>query len=248
MDKVSNTSPTVGILQCGEVPENLRQSFIDYNEMMSQSLTVADPALNYRTWRIFDGEIPRPDTCDAWITTGSRHSVNDENDWTHGFCNFVREVSQLHRPFIGICYGMQMMAKALGGKVEFADQGWGIGVATSAVHRQPFWMGEPVDKVNLVVSHQEQVTDLPEDATLIAGSDFCPNSIFTVGRHMLGIQGHPEFTTDYSQALMEARRAIIPAERICEGMDSLTKSVDRALAFEWIVRFIRAAMAESQTA
>ena len=246
MDKVSNTNPTVGILQCGEVPENLRQSFIDYNEMMSQSLTVADPALNYRTWRVFDGEIPRPDACDAWITTGSRHSVNDENDWTHGFCDFVGEVSQLQRPFIGICYGMQMMAKALGGKVEFADQGWGIGVATSAVYRQPFWMGEPVDTVNLVVSHQEQVTDLPEDATLIAGSDFCPNSIFTVGRHMLGIQGHPEFTTDYSQALMEARRAIIPAERISQGMGSLSKPVDRALAFEWIVRFIRSAVAESQ--
>ena len=246
MDKVSNTNPTVGILQCGEVPENLRQSFIDYNEMMSQSLTVADPALNYRTWRVFDGEIPRPDACDAWITTGSRHSVNDENDWTHGFCDFVQEVSQLERPFIGICYGMQMMAKALGGKVEFSEKGWGIGVATSAVHRQPFWMGEPVDKVNLVVSHQEQVTDLPEDATLIAGSDFCPNSIFTVGRHMLGIQGHPEFTTDYSQALMEARRAIIPAERISQGMASLTKPVNGALTFEWIVRFIRAAVAESQ--
>ncbi|HCX88333.1 MAG TPA: GMP synthase, partial [Gammaproteobacteria bacterium] len=90
--------------------------------------------------------------------------------------------------------------------------------------------------------------DLPQDATLIAGSDYCRNSIFTVGRHMLGIQGHPEFTTEYSQALMEARRAIIPADRISEGMASLAKPVDGALAFEWIAGFIRTAMAESQAA
>ena len=247
MDEKSPVQLSVGVLQCGEVPENLCESFIDYNEMIAQSLRTADAGLSCRTWRVFDGEIPRPDACDAWITTGSRYSVNDDNDWTHGFCNFVRELSKLERPFIGICYGMQMMAKALGGKVEFSEKGWGIGVATSSVCRQPLWMGERVDEVNLVVSHQEQVVELPDNATLIAGSDFCPNSIFSIGRHMLGIQGHPEFTADYSRALMEARRSIIPADRIGEGMDSLTKPVNGVLTFEWIAKFIRTALSESST-
>ena len=106
MDEKSPVRLSVGVLQCGEVPENLRESFIDYNEMIAQSLRTADAGLSCRTWRVFDGEIPRPDACDAWITTGSRYSVNDDNDWTHGFCNFVRELSKLERPFIGICYGM----------------------------------------------------------------------------------------------------------------------------------------------
>jgi len=157
------------------------------------------------------------------------------------------EVFSLGIPVLGICYGMQMMAKALGGKVEFSEKGWGIGVATSPVCRQPLWMGERVDEVNLVVSHQEQVVELPDNATLIAGSDFCPNSIFSIGRHMLGIQGHPEFTADYSRALMEARRSIIPADRIGEGMDSLTKPVNGVLTFEWIAKFIRTALSESST-
>ena len=248
MDEKSPTQLSVGVLQCGEVPENLRESFIDYNEMIAQSLRTADPGLSCRTWRVFDGEIPSPDACDAWITTGSRYSVNDDNDWTHSFCDFVREVSQLERPFVGICYGMQMMAKALGGKVEFSEKGWGIGVATSSVCRQPLWMGQGVDEVNLVVSHQEQVVELPDNATLIAGSDFCNHSIFSVGRHMLGIQGHPEFTADYSRALMESRRAIIPAERISEGMDSLTKPVNGPLTFAWIAKFIRISLSESSAA
>ncbi|HCK76079.1 MAG TPA: GMP synthase [Gammaproteobacteria bacterium] len=248
MDEKSPTQVSVGVLQCGEVPENLRESFIDYNEMVAQSLNTADPRLSCRTWRVFEGEIPRPDACDAWITTGSRYSVNDDNDWTRGFCDFVREVSQLERPFVGICYGMQMIAKALGGKVEISEKGWGIGIATSLVCRQPLWMDQRVDEVNLVVSHQEQVIELPDNAELIASSDFCNYSMFSVGRYMLGIQGHPEFTADYSRALMESRRTIIPADRIAEGLDSLIKPVNGAMTFKWIVDFIRTSLLESSTA
>jgi GMP synthase-like glutamine amidotransferase len=101
------------------------------------------------------------------------------------------------------------------------------------------WMDGVAPTVNLVVSHREQVTALPEGAELIAGNDFCPNSIITVSGNMLGIQGHPEFTTAYSRALMEMRRSIIPAERIAEGIDSLSIEVDGARVFDWIASFIR---------
>ena len=240
-----NTEWSVGILQCGEVPESLSHAFIDYNEMIAKSLIAADPKLTCRTWRVFEGEIPEPDECDAWITTGSRHSVNDENDWTEKFCDFVEVAAEKEHPFVGICYGMQMMARALGGRVEFSQKGWGVGVATSSVYEQPAWMSQAVDELNLVVSHQEQVITLPENATLVAGSDFCPHSIFSVGQSMLGIQGHPEFTTEYSRALMEARREIIPADRVSEGMDSLAKPVHGGLTFEWIVKFIRQALSRT---
>ena len=147
-----NAERSVGILQCGEVPESLSHAFIDYNEMIAKSLVAADPTLT--------------------------------------------------------------------------QKGWGVGVATSSVYEQPAWMSQAVDELNLVVSHQEQVITLPENATLVAGSDFCPHSIFSVGQSMLGIQGHPEFTTEYSRALMEARREIIPADRVSEGMDSGWLEVD----------------------
>ena len=96
-----NAKSSVGILQCGEVPESLSHAFIDYNEMIARSLIAADPTLTCRTWRVFEGEIPESDECDAWITTGSRHSVNDEDDWTEQFCDFVkvaaeRELSLIH--------------------------------------------------------------------------------------------------------------------------------------------------------
>ena len=236
----SNDKPIViGILQCGEVPDVLSDRFPDYNEMIEASLKAADPSVACKTWRVFDGEIPKPDACDAWITTGSRFSVNDDNEWTEEFCKFVAKVAELKIPFVGVCYGMQMMAKALGGKVEIAKQGWGVGVATSAVYEKAPWMNKAPTEMNLVVSHQEQVTLLPKGAALLAGSEFCPNGIFTVGSSMLGIQGHPEFSKEYSRALMEARRNIIQEETVATGMQSLEKPVDGAIAFRWIINFIR---------
>jgi GMP synthase (glutamine-hydrolysing) len=134
---------------------------------------------------------------------------------------------------------MQMMAKALGGRVAYAEKGWGVGVATSNVYEKAPWMANQKAVANLVVSHQEQVTELPAEAVLMAGSDFCPNGIFQVGSSMLGIQGHPEFTTDYSRALMDARRSIIPAEAVEAGMDSLSKPVDGSWTFDSIILFIK---------
>ncbi len=248
MNSTQSNKLSVGILQCGEVLEIFQPQFGDYNSMIENKLTAVDPALRCRSWRVLDGEIPDPDACDAWITTGSRESVNDDNDWTMGFCDFVTRVAQTDIPFIGICYGMQMIARALGGKVALAEKGWGVGVAISKVYRQTPWMREPNESINLVVSHREQVVVLPKGAELIAGSDFCPNSIFAVGDHMLGIQGHPEFTTAYSRALMELRRDIIPAPRIEQGMNSLSLSVDGARAFDWIVSFIRSGTLASPAA
>ena len=174
MSDQSGRGLVIGILQCGEVPDTLREQFADYNQMIGQSLTATDPSIRCKTFRIFDGEIPDPQECDAWITTGSRYSVNDDNEWTRRFEDFVAKVYELKIPFVGICYGMQMMAKALGGEVEFAKKGWGVGVATTQINagmsvKHASWMPNAPDELNLVVSHQEQVTKLPQGAQRIAG-------------------------------------------------------------------------------
>ncbi len=234
----------VGILQCGEVPDTLSAQFPDYNEMIEIGLKRADHNIHCITFRVLDGEIPHPAACDAWITTGSRFSVNDPNEWTEKFSEFVSDAHKLKIPFVGICYGMQMMAKALGGTVEYAEKGWGVGVATSTVYEKAPWMTNHKEAANLVVSHQEQVTELPAEAVLLAGSDFCPNGIFQVGSSMLGIQGHPEFTTDYSRALMDARRNLIPAEAVEAGMDSLSKRADGSWTFDSIISFIKSQLTE----
>jgi GMP synthase (glutamine-hydrolysing) len=96
-----------------------------------------------------------------------------------------------------------------------------------------------LDQVRLIVSHKDQVAALPTGAQLIATSDFCPVAMFSVGEHMFGIQGHPEFSKPYSAEMMGHRRKILGEEKYAEGIGSLEGTLDADVVTSWIVNFIK---------
>lgn len=238
----------IGILQCDRVRDSLReQGFDDYPESFIERFRAVDPALEFTVYRCLDGEMPPSvDDCDAYLCTGSRFSVLDDDAWIRELEAFVVALVEAHIPFVGICFGHQLLAKALGGTVEQASAGWGVGVSENTIERQP-WMGDDARAdVNLIVSHQDQVTRVPEGMTVLGGSDFCPIYFCQVGGHALSIQGHPEFSRAYSRALMDVRRGIIPDEVLDRGAASLDRRVDDELVFRWMVRFFRDGVAARQ--
>jgi GMP synthase-like glutamine amidotransferase len=230
----------LGIIQCDEVRSELKDVYGDYDQMIINAIRRTNPEIIGITYRVFDGKLPYSvDDCDGWIATGSRYSVNDNNSWTRRLENFVRDIFEASRPLVGICYGMQMIARALGGTVQLSASGWGIGVKTSQIHRREQWIDNALgDAVNLLVSHKEQVTSLPRNGFCIASSDTCLNSIIRVGSSMVGFQGHPEFSYEYARAMMDLRRDVIPAQTMKAGLDSLQIMVDNDGVFRSISQFL----------
>ncbi|MFB9887852.1 glutamine amidotransferase-related protein [Balneatrix alpica] len=233
----------IGILQCDDVMESLQSRHGNYPEMIENLLREQQADIEVAVYRVLEGQLPsRLDECDAYITTGSRYGVNDGDGWISELEQWVRQLFDARIPLVGICFGHQLVAKALGGKVVKSDKGWGVGVSFNQVLSPKPWMEPFQSQLDLVVSHQDQVSILPPQAEVLAASSFCPYYLVQYGEHFLTVQGHPEFCKDYSCDLMDARRDRIPANRIREGMASLAAEVDDRLMMRWVMNFYRHAL------
>lgn len=227
----------IGILQCDDVADELQPEFGNYPAMFERLLGEAASNLEFATYRAMDGELPNSvEDCDAYITTGSRHGVNDGLAWVDKLEEFLLELVEAEKKFVGICFGHQLMVKALGGVVS--DRGWGVGMSFNNVDVEKTWMDSSQKTLNLIVSHRDQVTELPAGIDVLASSEFCPNYMLQYGSRMMTVQGHPEFSKNYSRALMEKRKNIIPAPVIADGQASLTADADDHLMARWIINFI----------
>lgn len=236
----------IGILQCDSVREDLQPDFGDYPDMFQCLLRRQDPGLEFRVHDLTRGESPESlDACDAWLFTGSKWSVYDDEDWIGHAHELAQRLHATQRPTIGICFGHQLIARALGGRVEKAPAGWGVGVHTARVLARREWMQPERRSLSLVVSHQDQVMALPPGADLLAGHEFCPHDILQIGEHTLTFQGHPEFPKAYSRATMEQRRGLVGEDAYREGIASLAAPIEEDVAATWILRFLERAGARA---
>lgn len=228
------------ILQCDNVLTKFQPRFEDYPEMVAKMFSEIDLPLSFDTFDCQQGQFPTDiNEYDFYITTGSKASVYDDLDWVKRTIEFIRLLDKEKKKLIGICFGHQLMAMACNGEVNKSDKGWAIGIAQNRVISHPAWMNETPDSINILVSHQDQISKLPENTQVIAESDFCPYFIVQWGDHFLSIQGHPEWVTDYSRTLINDRRAIIPADLVTTGLKSLEINPDSALFIHWIIEFVQ---------
>lgn len=229
----------IGILQCDEVHEKFIAEHGHYPDMFAALLHQADPSLTFEVYDIEHGEFPEEiNAAEAYLITGSHHSVNDDFPWIANLEAFIRQLHLAKKKVVGICFGHQLIAKALGGKVIKSPKGWGIGMAKNQITHHKPWMNPPQDNLHLLVSHQEQVVELPSDAEVLASSDFCPFYLLQIKENLFTVQGHPEFSKGYSQALIEDRKDILGKERLEQGLMSLTMDLDSDLFAKWIVNFL----------
>jgi GMP synthase-like glutamine amidotransferase len=233
-------SVRVGVLVCDDVAPRYLPIAGDYGDMFAAMVSSAAPDAAVVRYEAHLGELPgRPDECDAWLCTGSSASVYDDEPWIEALASFVREVHAARVPFVGICFGHQLIAHALGGHTERARSGWGVGaVSMDVVDAQP-WMSPGAASATLLYSHQDQVTELPPHARVIAAAPHCPVAMFAVGDDTIGIQAHPEFGADYVRALLEDRVDRIGEAQTAAALASLDLPTDERAVAGWIMAFVR---------
>lgn len=228
----------IGLLQCDHVLDKFSKEHGTYPEMFRALFDKAQLDVQFELYDVTMGQYPRNiDDCDAYMTTGSKHGVNDDIPWLPGLLHFIKELDHRKKKYVGICFGHQLAAKALGGRVEKSHRGWGVGVSFNRIDIKKDWMTPYSTALDLIVSHQDQVVGLPRYAQVLASSDFCPHYMVQYGDHFLTIQGHPEFPHEYSSDLMDDRIDRIPANRIREGKTSLLAPADAERCAMWIYNF-----------
>ena len=197
------------------------------------------PSQVFRDYQCYRGEIPQAAyECQAWIATGSSHSVYEDVDWIKDLLAFINEIYVSQSKYIGVCFGHQLLAEALGGKVEKSANGWCVGVHEFTVDKKTDWMIDAKESYNILMMCQDQVIRMPGLSAVHASSTVCPIGMFTVGSNMLGIQGHPEYSKNYDKALLLDRRKRIGEAKVSSALESMWRNVDQLLLGRWINEFI----------
>jgi len=228
------------ILKCDDMLEKFQPEFKSYSNMIFNMFHRVDETLRFEIFDCQLGLFPENvENFDFFIITGSKADSYSDLKWIKQLIQFVKELNAKNKKLIGICFGHQIMALALGGNVSKSSKGWGVGVTTNNILEKPDWMNKAVSELNIIVSHQDQVDDIPDGSSVLAESDFCPYFIVQWNDHFLSIQGHPEWNKEYSNVLMDDRVDRIPAETIASGKASLTIEPDNQIFTQWMLDFVQ---------
>ncbi len=229
------------IIQTGEVPVLLRDRFGPYRKMFETMFDGTGQGFSYDMVAVSDGEpFPDPGVLEGIVITGSAAGVYDDYPWLDPLRAFIRDAYGRQTPMLGVCFGHQIMADALGGDVRKSEKGWGLGRHSYGVSKRPDFMRNAPGMLAVACSHQDQVITPPTTAEVILSSDFTPNAGLAYRNGAaLSFQPHPEFADDYTIALAELRRGKAPDTVVETALASVAKPSNSGDVAGYIGQFFR---------
>ena len=203
------------------------------------ALQAIRPDWAYRAWAARDGELP-PDAlaAEAWVLTGSVASVTQPEPWMERTADALRQRHAAGRTLVGLCFGHQLIAQALGGTVGRSAGGFRLGVAETALAAQEPWMDPPLPRLSLFAAHEDQVQQPPPGARVLGGNVFCPVSAYAIGQHVLCTQYHPELTRAFMRDLLTSFGHKFGAPVVAQAAGEIEQPVHADTFMRWAAQFI----------
>ncbi|SNT76386.1 type 1 glutamine amidotransferase [Paracoccus seriniphilus] len=229
----------IGILQCGQSPEQLKGELGDYPEMFTRLLS--GRGFQFDVYHVEEMQFPDDiHDADGWLLTGSRHGAYEDHAFIPPLEDLVRRIYAAGIPMVGICFGHQIIAQALGGKVIKHPRGWAVGA-------QDYDFGGKT--VTLNAWHQDQVVALPPDAEVVGSNEFCQNAALVYGDRAFTVQAHPEFHDAFVQGLMDTRaKGVVPQPLLDRAAQRMGEPRDSDLLADRIETFFKMSRAAAEGA
>jgi GMP synthase (glutamine-hydrolysing) len=230
----------IGILETGRPAPVLMAEHGSYSAMVATLLSSGDGVMQFKNFAVLEDDFPQAvDDCDGYVITGSRFSVTDETPWMLRLEQFLRDAMAKDRPIFGICFGHQILAKALGAEVKQAEQGWQLGLKNYQVTKRPDWMADAPETFRLNAIHQDQVLTVPKGAEVIASAPQCPLAGLVYGNKAASLQAHPEFNLDFELDLLKTFTGVTLPKDLGEAAQESVNAEDAETDSLLIARMIR---------
>ena len=189
---------TVNVLLCDTFPGRLPDDIPSYVSMHQRLVHRVNPHVQFRVFMAMEGQLPSSLNQDEiYLIPGCINSAYDPLPWIPKLEQWICRAIEKGVFLVGVCFGHQIIAQALGGKVAHYAGGWGTGIRQSEVLdtdlRQFFSDGN----MHLLYNHHDQVVEAPEESITLATSGFCRYEALRYSDHVFTFQGHPEYTPSY---------------------------------------------------
>jgi len=220
----------IGILQTGLAPDELVGDFGEYPDFFERLL--AGKGFTFERWAVVNNDFPTgPEDADGWLITGSRHGAYEDHDWIPPLEQLIRDIMASGRPLVGVCFGHQIIATALGGTVEKFKGGWVVG-------QQAYDFNDHEMIIN--AWHQDQVIKAPEGAEVVATNAYCENAALLYPGKAYTVQPHPEYGDDFIQGLITTRgKGVIPDDLMQDAQSRMGQPLNNAAMAQQFATFFR---------
>ncbi|KAL3538721.1 hypothetical protein ACH5RR_002087 [Cinchona calisaya] len=232
------------VLLCAEDSEYVKKKYGGYFGVFVRML--GEEGETWKKFRVANGEFPKDEEIeefDGFVITGSCNDAHGNDVWICKLLNLLKELDTLKKKVLGICFGHQILGRALGGKTGRAEAGWDIGITTVELSSSKLFTSLKIPAfLSVIEAHRDEVRELPPTAEVLAWSSRTGVEMFRYGDHMMGIQGHPEYTMDILLHLIDRllQRNLIEESVAVEAKSDLeARELDREAWKKLCISFLK---------